>query len=76
MRHSDIKLTIGVYTDPRLLDVRGAVEKLPTLTLSGEVPDGTKARMTGTEGGSGSLAPVLAPTRCNREQFGSSGGTN
>ena len=24
MRHSDIKLTMGVYTDPRLLDVRGA----------------------------------------------------
>ena len=23
MRHSDIKLTMGVYTDPRLLDVRG-----------------------------------------------------
>jgi hypothetical protein len=27
MRHSDIKLTMNVYTDPRLLDVRGAVEK-------------------------------------------------
>jgi integrase len=29
MRHSDIKLTMGVYTDPKLLDVRQAVEKLP-----------------------------------------------
>ncbi len=36
MRHSDIRLTMGVYTDPRLLDVRGAVEKLPALPL----PDG------------------------------------
>jgi integrase len=33
MRHSDIKLTMGVYTDPRLLDVRGAVEKLPALPV-------------------------------------------
>src|SRR5205823_5635850 len=31
MRHGDIKLTMGVYPDPRLLDVRGAVEKLPAL---------------------------------------------
>ena len=33
MRHSDIKLTMGVYTDPRLLDVRSAMEGLPTLPL-------------------------------------------
>ena len=32
MRHSDIKLTMGVYTDPRLINVRGAVERLPSLT--------------------------------------------
>ncbi len=31
MRHSDIKLTMGVYTDPRLLDIRGAIDKLPAL---------------------------------------------
>ena len=31
MRHSDIKLTMGVYTDPKLLDVRQAVERLPQL---------------------------------------------
>jgi integrase len=35
LRHSDIKLTMGVYTDPRLLDVRGAVERLPALPLIG-----------------------------------------
>jgi|GEM_PF-410420 len=32
MRHSDIKLTMGVYTDPKLLDVRQAVENLPSIT--------------------------------------------
>jgi hypothetical protein len=29
MRHSDIKLTMGVYTDPALLDVRNALDRLP-----------------------------------------------
>jgi hypothetical protein len=33
MRHSDIKLTMGVYTDPKLLDVRGALDALPALPL-------------------------------------------
>jgi len=32
MRHSDIRLTMGTYTDPKLLDVRQAVENLPPLT--------------------------------------------
>ena len=31
MRHSDIRLTMGTYTDPRQLDVREAVERLPGL---------------------------------------------
>lgn len=33
MRHSDIGLTMNVYTDPRLLDVRGALNALPALSL-------------------------------------------
>ncbi|MFO0878015.1 MAG: tyrosine-type recombinase/integrase [Gemmataceae bacterium] len=33
MRHSSIDLTMNVYTDPRLLDVAGAVESLPALPL-------------------------------------------
>jgi len=33
MRHSEIELTMGVYTDPRLLDVRGALDVLPALPL-------------------------------------------
>jgi len=31
MRHSDPSLTANVYTDPKLLDVAGALEKLPVL---------------------------------------------
>ncbi len=34
MRHSDIKLTMGIYTDPKLLDVRDAMERLPNLQPS------------------------------------------
>src|SRR5436190_902037 len=33
MRYSDIRLTVQVYTDPRLLDVRGALDTLPALPL-------------------------------------------
>jgi integrase len=35
MPHSDIKLTMNVYTDPKLLDVRGALDALPALPLDG-----------------------------------------
>jgi integrase len=31
MRHSDIRLTMGVYTDPRLFDLQGAVESIPSV---------------------------------------------
>jgi len=34
MRHSDIKLTMGVYTDPALLDVRHALDRLPAFGLT------------------------------------------
>jgi hypothetical protein len=33
MRHSDIRLTMGVYTDPKPLDVREAMDVLPELAL-------------------------------------------
>ena len=32
MRHSSIDLTMNTYTDPRMLDVQGAVETLPELS--------------------------------------------
>src|SRR5262249_467038 len=34
MRHSTLDLMMNVYTDPRLLDVHGALDSLPELTLS------------------------------------------
>ena len=35
MRHSSLDLTMNVYTDPQLLDVAGALEKLPELGVGG-----------------------------------------
>jgi integrase len=64
MRHSDIRLTMATYTDPKLLDVRGALDNLPALPVSrGHEPMIEVTRATGTEGlATSSLAPPLAPT--------------
>ena len=35
LRHSTLELTMNTYTDPRLLDVAGALEVLPRLPLDG-----------------------------------------
>src|SRR5207302_3815908 len=60
MRHSDIRLTMETYTDPRLLDVRGALDVLPPLPLD-SAPSGSETlRLTGTD--ARTLAPTLAPT--------------
>ena len=63
MRHSSIDLTMNVYTDPRLLDVAGALDALPLLPLDGEVETNQATlSATGTEGkGPSKIAPVLAP---------------
>ncbi len=58
MRHSDPSLTANVYTDPRLLDIAGAVEALPSLPLDGERVERQKATGTADER---PLAPTLAP---------------
>ena len=68
MRHSDIKLTMGVYTDPRLLDVRGALGTLPTLSLHSDHAGKEVARATGTSGTPRTVAPLVAPTLDNRGQ--------
>ncbi len=67
MRHCDPKLTANLYTDPRLLDVHGAVEALPTLSLTATRNDGAEVmRATGTMGALDSqLAPLLAPNSGN-----------
>jgi len=62
MRHKDIKLTMGVYTDPKLLDVRGALEALPALPLECGQAEQRAARATGTYGEARTVAPLVAPT--------------
>jgi integrase len=71
MRHSKIDLTMNVYTDPRLMDVAGALDALPTLLLTGT---GTECeRMTGTDGAR-TFTPTLTPAVFNRGQTGSTAG--
>ena len=49
MRHSTIDLTMNVYTDPQLLDVAGALERLPALPLAAaSQADRPVLRATGT----------------------------
>jgi len=59
MRHSKLDLTMNVYTDPRLLDVHGALDVLPSLPLGGGGQE--RQRATGTAGPESALAPMLAP---------------
>ena len=64
MRHSTIDLTMNVYTDPRLLDVAGAMEALPALPLGAEpCSESAAMRGTGTDDSAGRrFAPGFAPT--------------
>jgi len=48
MRHSSIELTMNTYTDPKLLDVQGALDALPALPLDGGDGSAPEAA-TGTE---------------------------
>ena len=49
MRHSSLDLTMNVYTDPKLLDVAGALERLPELPLQAEQQRAPAGRaLTGT----------------------------
>jgi integrase len=50
MRHSSLELTMQLYTDPRLLDVAGALAALPALPTAGTMPE--TARATGTDNAS------------------------
>ncbi len=49
MRHSSIDLTMNVYTDPRLLDVQGAVESLPSMTLPSDRTENRQRIAVGAE---------------------------
>ncbi len=47
MRHSSLDLTMNVYTDPELLDVAGALEALPELSVHGAVETGPEKAVRG-----------------------------
>ena len=50
MRHSTIDLTMNTYTDPKLLDVYGALDTLPSLDLNpSHSTERTAMRATGTD---------------------------
>jgi len=57
-RHTDIRLTMRNYTDPGLLDARGAVERLPELPAVSSA-DVQTARATGTDGPNSVVLPVV-----------------
>jgi len=48
MRHTNCRLTTEVYTDPRLIDLSAAVNKLPRITATGD--DREQESATGTDG--------------------------
>jgi hypothetical protein len=66
MRHSSIDLTMNVYTDPRLLDLRGAVDALPELSLEAR-PTSSRTALgaTGTDDSWPAQAAEFAPTEDN-----------
>jgi Phage integrase family len=70
MRHSDPSLTANVYTDPKLLDVHGALDALPNLPLdAGPIVEQERLRATGTESYARSfVAPAVALTDDKRGQ--------
>jgi len=76
MRHSEIGLTMQVYTDPRLLDVQAALDALPQLSLEGGNRS-ESARATGTDDasagatGAATVAPKVAPTSVQPRQSAS-----
>jgi hypothetical protein len=64
MRHSKIDLTMNVYTDPKLLDVAGAMEAVPVLPLGdGRQTEAAALSATGTDDSTPcQFAPEFAPT--------------
>ena len=64
MRHSTIHLTMNVYTDPKLLDVAGAMDLLPALPLGdGRQTAANLLSATGTDDSTPSpFASTFAPT--------------
>ena len=74
MRHGSLDLTMNTYTDPRLLDVAGALDVLPELPLDSD--DRTeRQRATGTtDDAARTLVPMLVPNAGNRSTSGANAG--
>jgi len=73
MRHSSIDLTMNVYTDPRVLDVAGALDSLPALPLDAKpnepqqnVATGTDGRRASVQSSGNRVALDVAPTSDKR----------
>jgi len=73
MRHSTIDLTMNTYTDPKLLDVYGALDSLPSLDMNSSPSTERQAmRATGTDDiMSSQLVPMLLPNTGQSGEFGS-----
>jgi integrase len=65
MRHTDMRLTMGVYTDPRLFNLADAVERLALPAVSEEVQ-----AATGTDD---RVAPRVARDTSNRQPAATTG---
>ena len=62
MRHSSIDLTMNVYTDPRLLDVQGAVESLPSMSVTSNPTENRQRMAAGAENFTPcSVTPTVTP---------------
>jgi hypothetical protein len=73
MRHSDIRLTMQTYTDPKLLDVRGALDSLPSLPLGPAEACTEELKANGSEGENTTrrFTPAFTPTAGQAGQTGS-----
>ena len=67
MRHSTINLTMNTYTDPKLLDVAGAMDALPALPLCGgsQAPSAVAAPAGVNDVSPSQLRPNLRPAADN-----------
>ncbi len=72
LRHSSIDLTMNVYTDPRVLDVAGALDALPALSLDRKPLDDCRQQATGTDDimANRLVAPTVAPNSGNWSKLG------
>jgi len=74
LRHTDIKLTMRYYTDPRLLDTARAVEDLPDLDGEEGAEGRAVLRPTGSDGVGPAAASTIALNRAAERREGSFSG--